>query len=220
MVYDIWGSWDKTVGPNAPLNDTCAPSAYQEGSAVSAIQAWTSAKLPAHQIVLGVASYGYSFFVPRSIAMTSNGGIAAYPAFNASLQPSGDKWDDAAGVDQCGNPTSVGGIFDFWGLVDGGFLNTDGEVAKGIQYRYDSCSQTVSYFIKWPSIIHSLILVQPYVYNTTSQVMISYDDATSFGRIDSLFGEIMISQTTIVSRERSIYPQHAAEGICPVAGWR
>jgi len=162
MVYDIWGSWDTTVGPNAPLNDTCAPPAYQEGSAVSAIQAWTSAKFPANQIVLGVASYGHSFFVPRSIAIASNGDLAAYPAFNASLQPSGDKWDDPAGVDQCGNPTSVGGIFDFWGLVDGGFLNKDGAVAKGIEYRYDSCSQT------------------PYVYNSTSQVMISYDDATSF----------------------------------------
>lgn len=147
MVYDVWGSWDKTVGPNAPLNDTCAPSAYQEGSAVSAIQAWMSAKFPANQIVLGVASYGHSFFVPRSIAMTPDGGIAAYPAFNASLQPNGDKWDGAAGVDQCGNPTPVGGIFDFWGMADGGFLNVDGAASNGILYRYDECSQTVSYSI-------------------------------------------------------------------------
>jgi chitinase len=69
-----------------------------------------------------------------------------YPPFNVSLQPSGDKWDDAAGVDQCGNPTRVGGIFDFWGLIDGGFLNADGKVAEGILYRYDNCSQTVSSF--------------------------------------------------------------------------
>ena len=134
------------MGPNAPLNDTCAPAVYQEGSAVSAIEAWTSAHFPAHQIVLGVASYGYSFYVPKSTAMTSNG-LVAYPAFDASLQPSGDKWDDPAGVDQCGNPTGVGGIFDFWGLVDGGFLKRDGTVANGIKYRYDNCSQTVSSFI-------------------------------------------------------------------------
>jgi chitinase len=50
-------------------------------------------------------------------------------------------------VDQCGAPTAVGGIFDFWGLVDGGFLDVDGTAAKGIQYRFDGCSQMVSDFI-------------------------------------------------------------------------
>ena len=131
------------MGPNAPLNDTCAPVAYQEGSAVSAVKAWTSAHFPANKLVLGVASYGHSFYVPQSTAITSNG-LAAYPAFNASRQPSGDKWDGPAGVDQCGNPTTVGGIFDFWGLVDGGFLKRDGTAANDIKYRYDDCSQTVS----------------------------------------------------------------------------
>ena len=143
MNYDVWGSWDSSVGPNAPLNDTCAPAAYQEGSAVSAVKAWTSAHFPANKLVLGVASYGYSSYVLQSAAITSNR-LAAYPAFNASRQPSGDKWDGPAGVDQCGNPTTVGGIFDFWGLVDGGFLKRDGTVANDIKYRYDKCSQTVS----------------------------------------------------------------------------
>lgn len=146
MNYDIWGSWSTTgVGPNAPLNDTCAPSGDQEGSAVSAVHAWTSAGFPAKQIVLGVASYGHSFSVDQSSALVSDA-LVSYPAFNAAQQPTGDKWDGTAGIDQCGNATGVGGIFDFWGLVDGGFLNSDGTVASGIDYHYDNCSQTVRVF--------------------------------------------------------------------------
>ncbi|KAA1479345.1 glycoside hydrolase [Dentipellis sp. KUC8613] len=181
MNYDIWGSWSPTVGPNAPLNDTCAQT--QAGSAVSAVAAWTKAGFPASQILLGVASYGHSFHVAQSAALAtsasassasstndtgSSGGnsstLAAYPAFDKSQQPAGDKWDATADgmTDVCGNPDVVGGVFDFWGLIDGGFLTSNGTVAQGIDYQYDDCSQT------------------PYVYNPTSQVMVSYDDATSF----------------------------------------
>lgn len=143
MVYDIWGSWTPSgVGPNAPLNDSCATT--KDGSAVSAVQAWTAAKFPADQIVLGVAAYGHSFFVSSTSANDSSGSLAAYPPFVASQQPHGDSWDSNAGVDQCGNPAPIGGIFDFWGLVQGGFLTTDGTPANGIEYRYDNCSQTVS----------------------------------------------------------------------------
>src|SRR6266850_274670 len=86
MNYDIWGSWSPTVGPNAPLDDSCAPS--QQGSAKSAVKAWTD-------------------------------------------------------VDVCGNPNVVGGVFNFWGLVEGGFLTENGIAASGIDYKFDNCSQTV-----------------------------------------------------------------------------
>ncbi|KAI8986628.1 glycoside hydrolase [Trametes punicea] len=164
MNYDVWGSWSNAVGPNAPLNDTCAPAADQQGSAVSAVKAWTGAGFPANQLVLGVASYGHSFKVSNSAALSGNT-LQPYPAFDKADQPLGDKWDsDApAGVDQCGNPTGgPSGIFDFFGLIDGGFLTANGTVADGIDYRFDECSQT------------------PYVYNPNTQVMVSYDDATSF----------------------------------------
>ncbi|KIK70248.1 glycoside hydrolase family 18 protein [Collybiopsis luxurians FD-317 M1] len=159
MNYDIWGSWSSTVGPNAPLNDTCAPT--KDGSAVSAVKAWTSAGFPADQISLGVAAYGHSFDVSNSNAVKSDT-LQLYPPFNAGEQPHGDSQDGQAGTDECGNPTPVGGIFNFWGLVDGGFLTTNGTAASGIDYVYDNCSQT------------------PFVYNPTSDVMVSYDDATSF----------------------------------------
>jgi len=162
MNYDIWGSWSDTVGPNAPLNDTCAP--VQAGSAVSAVKAWTDAKFPASQLVLGVAAYGHSFSVDKSAALDSSNTLELYPAFNKDNQPLGD--EDVPGaapsVDQCGNSSGAGGTFNFNGMVAQGYLGADGKPATGIDYRFDNCSQTA------------------YVYNSTNEVMISYDDATAF----------------------------------------
>ncbi|KAH7920620.1 glycoside hydrolase family 18 protein [Leucogyrophana mollusca] len=164
MNYDVWGPWSTAVGPNAPLNDTCAAPADQQGSAVSAVKAWSAAGMPVNKIVLGVASYGHSFSVPPTDAFVSGSTtqLMAYPAFNASNQPLGDAWDDTGSVDACGVYEGPGGDWDFWGLVDGGFLTTRGLPADGIYYRYDTCSQT------------------PYVYNETTQVMVSFDNAQSF----------------------------------------
>ncbi|PPQ70436.1 hypothetical protein CVT26_013930 [Gymnopilus dilepis] len=164
MNYDVWGPWSSSVGPNAPLDDSCAAPENQDGSAISAVQAWNQAGIPLHQIVLGVAAYGHSFTVPKSDAFVSGSKntLAAYPTFDASNPPVGDSWDDGAGVDECGNLQGPGGDVDFWGLVDLGYLNTDGAPKKNIAYRYDSCSQT------------------PYVYNSTSQIMVSFDNAQSF----------------------------------------
>ncbi|KAF8134413.1 glycoside hydrolase family 18 protein [Boletus edulis] len=164
MDYDIWGKWSPTVGPNSPLDDTCADPANQAGSAVSAVKAWTAAGIPVNQIVLGVPSYGHSFSVSPSDAFVygSQTELAPNPKFDASKQPLGDAWGNAGGADACGVQEGPGGTFELWGLVDGGFLATDGNPAPGISYRYDTCSQT------------------PYVYNPTSQVMVSFDNADSF----------------------------------------
>jgi chitinase len=143
MNYDIWGSWSPSVGPNAPLADSCAPS--PQGSAKSAVKAWTEAGFPIHKIVLGVPAYGHSYHVNPSNAYDSSGKLKPYVPFDKAQQPAGDKWDSTAvGVDQCGNPNVVGGVFTFWGLIDGGFLASNGTAAKGIDYTFDQCSQTVS----------------------------------------------------------------------------
>ncbi|KAG2154458.1 glycoside hydrolase family 18 protein [Suillus bovinus] len=167
MNYDIWGSWSTSVGPNSPLNDTCAVSANQQGSAVSAVKAWSDAGIPVSQIALGVPTYGHSFSVSPSDAFEHvKGGstkkLAAYPSFDAKNQPLGDAWSGAAGVDSCGAAVGPGGTFNFWGLVEGGFLTKEGNPSGNIYYRYDTCSQT------------------PYVYNETSQVMVSFDNAESY----------------------------------------
>jgi chitinase len=144
MNYDVWGSWDPTVGPNSPLNDSCAPALYQQGSAVSAVKAWTMAGFPANKTILGVAGYGHSFHVNGRTAVNLAGEIKNHPTFDKSQQPAGDKWDSTAGgVDVCGNSTTVGGIYNFWALIEEGFLTPDGTNASGIYYRYDNCSRTV-----------------------------------------------------------------------------
>ncbi|KAG6327916.1 hypothetical protein ID866_11173 [Astraeus odoratus] len=164
MNYDIWGSWSSTVGPNAPLNDTCAAPADQQGSAVSGVNAWSQAGFPLNKIVLGVPSYGHSYTVSPSDAFVdgSSTQLAAYPPFDASKQPLGDSWDNTGGNDACGIYQGPGGTWNMRGLVQEGWLTTTGGPATGIYYRYDTCSQT------------------PYIYNKTSQVMISYDDSASF----------------------------------------
>ena len=48
------------------------------------------------------------------------------------------------------------------GLIQGGFLTSNGTAADGIGYRFDECSQT------------------PYVYDASTGVMVSYDDTRSF----------------------------------------
>lgn len=93
------------------------------------------------------------------------------------------------GVDLCGNPVPSGGgtdDFDFSQMIAAGFLNSDGEAATGITYFYDNCSQTVGLFFIGVYASSSMC-PQPFVYNPTSHVVISYDDATSFGMSTSTF---------------------------------
>ncbi|KAJ7094485.1 glycoside hydrolase family 18 protein [Mycena belliarum] len=164
MVYDVAGPWSAAVGPNAPLEDACAPADFQAGSAASAVRDWHAAGFPLDQIVLGVPSYGHTFRVAKSDAFRngSRTELALYAPFNASDTPVGDEWDDAAGVDKCGNASGQGGNIDLWGMIDQGYLRADGTPKKGVPHIYDKCSQT------------------PFVYNETTRVMISYDDAKSF----------------------------------------
>ncbi|KAF8622115.1 hypothetical protein AX15_007250 [Amanita polypyramis BW_CC] len=163
MNYDVWGPWSPKVGPNAPLDDSCAEPANRIGSAMSAVKAWHAAGFPYNRLVLGVASYGHSFRVKPSNAF-SGYSLASYPQFDSSNEPVGDAWDDAAGVDVCGNPTGPGGNVNFWGLVSLGYLNNHGKPQNGIAYKFDDCSKTA------------------YVYNKTSGILVSYDDAKAFSK--------------------------------------
>ena len=50
MNYDLFGSWSSTAGPNAPVNETCAPAADQQGCAVSAVSNWVKAGFPSAKV--------------------------------------------------------------------------------------------------------------------------------------------------------------------------
>ncbi|THH31014.1 hypothetical protein EUX98_g3199 [Antrodiella citrinella] len=168
MNFDQWGSWSPSVGPNAPLNDSCPdspPNSVVSGSADSAVKAWIAADFPPEKLVLGVAAYGHSFSVNNSDANNTAAPsdavwtfpVAAYPPFHLP-QLQGDSLD-AKNATDAGNYT---GIFNFFGLIDEGFLDSNGHPVNGTGYRFDNCTQT------------------PYVYNFTTGVMVSYDNAESF----------------------------------------
>jgi chitinase len=127
------------------LNDTCAPADSQSGSAVSAVAAWRAAGIPANQLVLAVAAYGHSWTVTPDNAFVNgkSGKLAVFAPADTAKPPTGDSWDDAAGVDQCGNAAGPGGLWDFWGLVKNGWLTKKGVAAQGVDYLFDTCSQTV-----------------------------------------------------------------------------
>ena len=142
MNYDVFGDgFSKVVGPNSPLNDSCAPAAQQTGSAASAVKLWTAAGFSASQLVLGVPSYGHGYSISPSSAIVNNS-LASYPSFNTNNPVLGDSWD-AAGPDACGINQPPSGDFNLWGLIDAGYLTENGTVASGMTGSYDECSQTV-----------------------------------------------------------------------------
>jgi chitinase len=157
MNYDEFGQWSKSAGPNAALDDACAPAEAQQGSAMSAVAAWTTAGIPASQLVLGVASYGHAFNVSTAAALPSASQLALYPAFSP--------WALAAGEvapTECGAPTAKDVQYTFAQLVQDGFLTSTGTAASGIAATFDTCSQT------------------PFVYNSQNGTYVSFDDAQSF----------------------------------------
>ncbi len=156
MNYDIWGPWSPTVGPNAPLDDSCA--ANRAGSATSAVKTWKKAGMPSDRIVLGIAAYGHSFRVRKGAAFVGgpNGQLALFPSFDPKDEPAGDKWDDEAGtVDVCGvKSQQPGGTIQFWGMISFGYLKKDGTQKSGKHHIFDSCSKTVSFLFDARPVLH------------------------------------------------------------------
>ncbi|CAE6420051.1 unnamed protein product [Rhizoctonia solani] len=162
----------RTALPNATLSAATAITPFLSADGTpstnvsDAIEAWTKAGFPADQLVLGIGAYGHGFSVAPANAL-NNSILNPYSTFNKSFTPPGDAWDDApvnGTLDVCGNPKVQGGTWNFWGLIEGGFLNENGtaNTAEGIAYKYDECSQT------------------PFVYNQTSGVLVAFDNAASF----------------------------------------
>jgi len=167
MNYDTKSTPSTGAGPNAPLDDSCAPNGAQLGSAASSVNLWTAAGIPANQIALGVPAYGHSFVIPPSVTLSqqSNGAattLSLYPMYTPNSTRKGDRWDGDSGMDVCGNPVGPGGIYTYWGLIEEGFLNPDGTIPGKIASRFDNCSHT------------------PFLYDQDKQVFISYDNAESF----------------------------------------
>jgi len=121
--------------------------------------------------VLGVPAYGHSFNVSPSNASDSSGNLALNPGFTKN-PPSNS-------TDMCSNTEVVPDSKTFATLITEGFLNNDGTPASGVKHRFDDCSQTVSIDPFYGS-IQFLTLFQPFVYDESKQLMVSYDDPQSF----------------------------------------
>ncbi|KAL5291958.1 CHIA.2 family protein [Megaselia abdita] len=67
MTYDMYGSWDKFTGENAPLYNTGTHSVDK------AVTYWLQQGAPASKLVLGLAFYGRTF----TLAKLANNGIGA-----------------------------------------------------------------------------------------------------------------------------------------------
>ena len=49
MAYDVWGAWSTNgVGPNAPLDDSCAT--YKGGSAMKSVDDWAATGFPLSKV--------------------------------------------------------------------------------------------------------------------------------------------------------------------------
>lgn len=163
MNYDIYGAWATTAGPNAPLDSACDPRNNQ-GSGKLGVQAWLDAGVPADKLVLGLAAYGHGFRVNETSALGTAGGstLQLYPAQNSSDRFQGSSWDDDPPVDECGNAQPHSGTYPLWSLItEANVLDETAKPLPGIKYTWDNCSQT------------------PFLWNATSNVYVSYDDAES-----------------------------------------
>ncbi|KAF7357852.1 Glycoside hydrolase family 18 protein [Mycena venus] len=165
MVYDL--SWNWTAG--SPQIQRALPSSpARRLLARSAVEAWVAAGIPHSKIVLGVPAYGHSFNVNATEAFLASSSFAnatqltPYPPYDTLNHTIGDKWDSTGGTDQCGRFWGPAGTWDFWALVDAGYLLANGSAAPGVPYQWDACSST------------------PYLYAEKHGVLISYDDPRSF----------------------------------------
>ena len=87
----------------------------------------------------------------------------------------------SSATDVCGNSVPGDtGIFTFEGMISKGFLDSSGDPVQGIDYRFDNCSQTVRVLlVTWNSNADECH-DQPYVYQPSTQIMISYDNPLSY----------------------------------------
>lgn len=147
MNYDVFSVGDP--GPNAPLSDGCGTSSMKHANAYAAVSAWTTAGMPADQIMLGIAAYGYLYKSSASRLRTRRRGIEPRASVTV-LNPNG--WPE-------------GGQVNFASLISQGALARD-ETGKwvgagGFTREWDDCSST------------------PWLKSWESGQIISYDDPDS-----------------------------------------
>ncbi|MBW0497083.1 hypothetical protein O181_036798 [Austropuccinia psidii MF-1] len=160
MAYDVYGSFTKTTGPNAPLYGHCAEPGNQL-SVQSGIDMALRQGFSPNQILLGIPAYAKTWTL-ASPKLTPKvvGNHTTYHYQNFTVIPPGGKFDDKPGKDICGQTTGWGGTWLVSELVENGILSEDqSSGGKGFTRYYDECSG------------------EPFLVSNTT--LISYDDINS-----------------------------------------
>ena len=180
MNYDVWGS-STNPGPNAPMN-YCGDSWQPGSNAVNAVKNWKAAGMPARQIMLGVPAYGYisdstatSLIHRRSRQMEAMEArkLAARSRANMLLGNTRPHLGgDAVEKRDIESRAADGDISSFKG--------SQMQFNQLISYKVISLGSTGIYYgrngftRKWDDCSST-----PFLYNTASSTVVTYDDPTS-----------------------------------------
>lgn len=155
MPYDIYGSWSKTTGPNAPFRwkaNAEAPFSFRQS-----IDAWLKAKMPANKIVMGIPFYGRSLIAEVDMSADPKNMYVA----KSGTVPQGDK-NDATISESCpDSEPEFTGIWSYGNLRSQNILSEPKHPAYGWKRYWDETSQT------------------PWLFNVDDKKFISYDDVQS-----------------------------------------
>ncbi|GAB5590277.1 hypothetical protein Unana1_05177 [Umbelopsis nana] len=154
MAYDINGAWNSDTGPNAPLNYAAGQTPF---SLTQAVNDWMAAKVPANQLVAGMAYYGRATTALEDMTIT---GSQYQPQSN--VVPQGDQIDAYWQDPYCSaDPGGLSGLWQWKYLRSQGVLTTPTTAASPWVRYFDNTTVT------------------PWLFNPTTKMYISYDDTVS-----------------------------------------
>lgn len=176
FISDINGGWNADTGPNAPLNYASGQTPF---SLTQAVNDWIAAKVPANQLVAGMAFYGRST-TGKSRSLSSknfpicnfhwHGNLALedmtvtgsqYQA-QSTVVPQGDQIDAYWQDPYCSSdPGGMSGLWQWKYLRSQGVLTAPTTAASPWVRYFDNTTVT------------------PWLFNPTTKMYISYDDTVS-----------------------------------------
>ena len=154
MNYDAFGAgFSNTTGPNAPLGP---PAKCADAIAACVVATSSASEAVKAWVAAGFPAAQLVLGVP---AYGHAFPVAKSAALNATTGSIATPY--ASFERNVTDPDKVGTLT-FGQLVSKGYLSDNGAAAQGVAFSYDACTET------------------PFLYNEAAEVLVAYDDATSF----------------------------------------